>query len=163
MAFVLLTHHDGDHVGGARDLLAETDATTVAHREAAPYIRGDRAPIKGDPGDAPPAVPVDVEVLGGVRFRTLAGPMELLHTPGHAPGHVSLYFPDAGLLVAGDALTASEGTLRGPNVEFTPDMDTAAESVGRLADLDVDTTVCYHGGPVDAGTERIAAIHRGLR
>jgi len=37
-------------------------------------------------------------------------------------------------------------------------MDEALASAGRLADLDVETTHCFHGGTVAAGSERIAAI-----
>jgi glyoxylase-like metal-dependent hydrolase (beta-lactamase superfamily II) len=159
---VLLTHQDGDHVGGCREVAEETDAAVLAHREATPYVDGRKAPVKGDPDDRPPAVPVDVELVGGVRFRTSAGPMAVVYTPGHAPGHVSLYFPAAGLLLAGDALTAEGGELSGPNPQFTPNPERAAESVGALADLDVETTLCYHGGYVAAGADRIAAIHGTL-
>lgn len=159
---VLLTHQDGDHVGGCRELVAETGAAVLAHREAVPYVDGRETPIKGDPDDRPPAVPVDVELVDGVRFRTSAGPMTVVHTPGHAPGHVSLYLPEAGLLLAGDALTAEGGELAGPIPKFTPDLEQAAGSVGTLADLDVETTLCYHGGYVAAGSDRIAAIHADL-
>jgi glyoxylase-like metal-dependent hydrolase (beta-lactamase superfamily II) len=52
------------------------------------------------------------------------------------------------VLVAGDALTAEVGRLNGPNPPVTLDTDEAANSVRRLADLDVGTIVCYHGGVV---------------
>jgi glyoxylase-like metal-dependent hydrolase (beta-lactamase superfamily II) len=53
-------------------------------------------------------------------------------------------------LVAGDALTAEEGRLNGPNPAVTLDMDEAARLAKRLAELDVETVVCYHGGVVSA-------------
>ncbi|SDR13914.1 MBL fold metallo-hydrolase [Natronobacterium texcoconense] len=156
---VVLTHHDGDHAGGLAELLEHTDAVVATHREEAPYITGERDPIKGD-GDRYPPVDVDLELADGVRIPTLAGPMEIVATPGHAPGHVSLYFPESGLLLAGDALVADgEEPLSGPKREFTPDMDRALESVGRLADLEIEHTVCYHGGYVDRGSEQIREIY----
>ncbi|QLK26625.1 MBL fold metallo-hydrolase [Natrinema zhouii] len=166
---VLLTHHDGDHVGGLAELLERVDATVATHRDEAPYVSGEREPIKGD-GDRYPPVDVDIELVDGVRFPTLAGPMEVVATPGHAPGHLSIYFPTGNLLVAGDALVADggegtngEGPLAGPKPHFTPDMDRAIESVGALAALEIDHTLCYHGGYVDQGTDRIREIHEQLQ
>ncbi|WP_049929218.1 MBL fold metallo-hydrolase [Halopiger goleimassiliensis] len=154
---VLCTHHDGDHVAGLAELLEYTDAVVATHCDEAPYVRGDRDPIKGGDGYTP--VTVDLELADGVRFPTVAGPMEVVATPGHAPGHVSLYFPDGNLLIAGDALVADgDGPLAGPKPEFTPDLDRAYESVARLADLEIDHVVCYHGGYVEAGSDRIESI-----
>ncbi len=157
---VAVTHQDGDHVAGLRDVVDRTDATVYAHRETAPYLDGREDPIKGGDDRYPP-VDVDVQVVDGVGFRTAAGEMRVVHTPGHAPGHVSLHFPGERLLVAGDALTAEDG-LAGPKPEFTPDLDRATESVGHLADLDVDRVLCYHGGFVEAGSDRIAEIRDSM-
>lgn len=160
---VLVTHHDGDHVGGLAELLEGTDTVVATHREEAPYVRGERDPIKGDP-DAYRPVAVDLELVGGARVPTVAGPMEIVETPGHAPGHVSAHFPDHDLLLAGDALVADgPEPVSGPKPEFTPDMERATESVGRLADLEVEQVVCFHGGHVEAGSERLAEIHEELR
>lgn len=154
----LLTHQDGDHAGAIADVVERTDALVLAHEKCAPYVDGRFDPIKGDGDDRYPPAPVDVELTGGVRLRTAAGPLEVIFTPGHAPGHVSLYVPGERLLLAGDALTASEGELAGPNEEFTLDVEEAVESVGRLADEDVERTLCYHGGLVDQGTGAIARL-----
>ncbi|WP_306052312.1 MBL fold metallo-hydrolase [Natronococcus wangiae] len=90
--------------------------------------------------------------------------MAVLETPGHTPGHVSLTFPERDLLIAGDALVADgDEPLSGPKPEFTPDMERATESVGRLAELDVDGTLCYHGGYVEEGTDRIEEIYADSR
>jgi glyoxylase-like metal-dependent hydrolase (beta-lactamase superfamily II) len=157
---VVLTHHDGDHAGALRELLERTDAITFAHREETPFVVGARDPIKAT-GDRYPPAPIDVEIVDAVTFRTRAGPMRVVETPGHSPGHVSLYLPDERLLIAGDALTAEEG-LDGPNPEFTPEMGRATRSLAALSDLEVDRILCYHGGAVDEGTESIAAIRDRL-
>ncbi len=159
---VLLTHHDGDHAGGLRELLEAVDATVLAHREEAPFVRGDRDPLKGT-GDRYPPAPVDVELVDGVAFPTVAGRMIAVGTPGHAPGHLSLYFPDEALLVAGDALVADgDEPLSGPKPEFTPDMTTAVESVRRLAELSFDRVLCYHGGRAAVGDAYVGEIHASL-
>lgn len=177
---VVATHHDGDHVGGLDELLEHVDAAVAAHREEVPFITGEQHPITGD-GDRYPPVPVDLELTDGVRIPTIAGAIEVIETPGHTPGHISLYFPDHDLLIAGDALVADGGErlgesrssseqgsdgekpLSGPKPELTADMERAIESVGRLAELDVAHTLCYHGGYVEQGTDRIKEIHEHLR
>jgi len=68
--------------------------------------------------------------------------------PNFTPGHLSLYLERPKVLVAGDALTAEGGYLNGSNPPFTLDVGEAARSVRRLAELDVETIVCYHGGVV---------------
>jgi glyoxylase-like metal-dependent hydrolase (beta-lactamase superfamily II) len=156
---VLLTHQDGDHAAGLSELADRADPLVFAHRECAPYVDGRLGLLKGEEGDDRyPPVPVDVEVTDETTLRTMAGPMQVVHTPGHTPGHVSLYFPEPRLLVAGDALTAQEGDLAGPDEQFTLDLEEAAESVGRLADEDVERTLCYHGGLFEQGTGAIARL-----
>jgi glyoxylase-like metal-dependent hydrolase (beta-lactamase superfamily II) len=162
VATVLVTHQDADHAGGLANIAARADAAVVAHVDDAPYIAGDCHPIKSEDGERYPSTPVDVEVVEGVRFRTAAGAMRVVATPGHTPGHISLYFPKQRLLLAADALTAEE-EFGGPNEPFTPEMETAVESIGRLAGLDVERTLCYHGGLVEHAPDRIDAIHDSLR
>ncbi|GAB7020218.1 MBL fold metallo-hydrolase [Halostagnicola bangensis] len=157
---VVVTHHDGDHAGGLAELRSRVDVPVAAHPEEAPYITGAKTPIKGD-GDRYPPESVDIELVGGSRLSTAVGPIELLETPGHSPGHLSLYVPDERLLIAGDALV-SDGTevLSGPKPEFTPEMDRALESVETLAALEIDHVLCFHGGYSRAGSGRIAEIAR---
>jgi glyoxylase-like metal-dependent hydrolase (beta-lactamase superfamily II) len=159
----LVTHQDGDHAGALRELVDRTGAVVYAHGRCAPYVDGRKHPIKSPEGERYDPVDVDVELVDGVRFRTAAGPMDVHFTPGHAPGHLSLYFPEAGLLLAADALTADESGLAGPSTEFTLEMDEALDSADGLADLDVEGILCYHGGHVDAGGDRIREVVAAMR
>jgi glyoxylase-like metal-dependent hydrolase (beta-lactamase superfamily II) len=160
---IVLTHQDGDHAGGLADVLDRTDATVYAHEACAPYVDGREHPIKAGDGERYPAARVDVELVDGVTFHTDAGPMEVVFTPGHAPGHISLFLPEAGLLLAGDATVAADGDLVGPNEQYTPDMASALDSLERLADLSFDRTLCHHGGYVEAGADRLGALAESLR
>ncbi len=74
----------------------------------------------------------------------LAGGTRVVSTPGH----ISLYLERAMTLIAGDALAAERGHLKSPTPLATLDVHTAIRSIRRLADLDIDTIICYHGGAV---------------
>jgi len=164
---IVVTHHDLDHGGCLADVVSETGAEVIAHHKAVPYLNGDRVSIKRR--DAPIAgTDVDVELTGGERFLTDAGPLEAIFTPGHNPDHLAFYLPEVGVLIAGDLFavtsdtdlaTASVGEFVGPKEEPTIDMFEAFRSIGKLLDLDIETTVCFHGGVADAGTAEIREIH----
>lgn len=157
---IVITHQDIDHAGGLEAVKRHSGAPVLAHTDDAPYIAGDRD-LKGSFGGYTP-VPVDIELVDGVTIRTSVGPMRVVATPGHTPGHVSLYLPEEHLLLAADAITA-EAAFDGPNEDATLDMDAAVESIGRLAELDVERTLCFHGGVVEHDAERISTIYEALR
>jgi len=155
--FVLLTHHDGDHAGALAAVQEQTDAPTVAHWAEAPHLDGRELPLKSE-AERYPAARIDVEAIDGVGFTTEAGPLEFVETFGHTPGHCSLHLPEQELLIAGDALTAADGELTGPAEQHTLDMEQARNSVALLGELDIEHTVCFHGGYIEAGSERIREI-----
>ena len=157
---IVVTHQDPDHAGCLATVVDRTDAVVFAHETEAPYLEGDKELVKSTeerPLSIDPTT-VDVRLTGGETFATAAGPMEIVATPGHSPGHVSAYFPDAGLLLAADALNVVDGELVGPRPEVTQDLDVALESVETLAELDVTETLCFHGGHVESGTDRISEL-----
>lgn len=154
---IVMTHQDIDHAGGLQEIRHRVNAPVLAHESDAPFIRGDEELIKAAFGTYPPAR-VDVEVVGGVVLDTMLGPLHVLETPGHTPGHISLYHPTERFLIAGDALTA-DGEINGPNRDFTPDLQSATDSVANLASRDIERTLCYHGGFVEHGPDRIEEIH----
>jgi len=159
----LITHQDGDHAGALAELVEHTGAVVYAHPECAPYVDGRKHPVKSPEDQRYEPADVDVELVDGLRFRTAAGPMDVVFTPGHAPGHVSLYFPDSGTLLAADALTADESGLRGPSEEFTLAMDEALDSAERLAERETQEVLCYHGGHVAADGEQVREVVASMR
>lgn len=133
---ILLTHHHVDHVSGADVLSRELGLPLWAHAETASRVevRIDRSLEEGDTIDLAAPVPS--------RWR-------VLHTPGHAPGHVCLYDEEEGALVVGD-MVASVGTiLVAPG---DGDMAVYLAQLERLASLDARLALPAHGEPIDAPT-----------
>ncbi|MFB6164376.1 MAG: MBL fold metallo-hydrolase [Haloarculaceae archaeon] len=154
---VAITHQDVDHAGCLAAVAERTDAVVFAHEADAPFLEGDRELLKSTeerPMSYDP-VTVDVRLVGGETFATDGGPLRAIHTPGHTPGHTSYYLPEEHLLLTADAMNVVEGELVGPREGATPDTDTAWESVEAFADLNVEHALCFHGGYVEAGDERI--------
>ena len=157
---VIFTHQDLDHVGSGAALVRQSGARVLAHPADAPYIDGNLRPLKVTPEmlERRPQMrevlerlePVGIgEYLEDGSRLELAGGLRVIFTPGHTPGHLSLYLERSKVLKAGDVLTAEGGSLNGPNPSATLDVPETARSVRRLAELDVQTIVCYHGGVVD--------------
>ena len=74
--------------------------------------------------------------------------MQIIHTPGHTPGSVSLYIPSIKLVMIGDALQYRFSKLAGPARLVTQNYDQALRSLHRLAELDFETMVFSHFQPM---------------
>src|ERR687889_2710111 len=156
---IIFTHQDLDHVGSGAALVRQSGARVLAHSADAPHIDGSLRLLKPSPEmleqrpqmrevlERLEPVGVDEHLEDGERL-DLAGGIRLIFTPGHTPGHLSLYLERSKVLIAEDALRAERGSLNGPNPSMTLEMGTALQSLRRLADLEIDTIVCYHGGVV---------------
>jgi ribonuclease/clavin/mitogillin len=133
---IVLTHHHLDHVGGARVLARELSLPLWAHADTARRLD---MPVERSLAND------DAIVLDGPtpeRWR-------VLHTPGHAPGHVCLFDEEERTLVVGD-MVASVGTIL-----IEPgdgDMRVYLEQLERLAGLGARLALPAHGEPIDEPT-----------
>jgi glyoxylase-like metal-dependent hydrolase (beta-lactamase superfamily II) len=178
---IVLTHGHFDHVGALEELADEWDVPVYVHPLELPYLTGRTAYPAPDPtvGGGAMAVlsflyprgPIDI----GTRARelpangTVPGLPEWrwVHTPGHAPGHVSLFRERDRCLLAGDAvITVKQESalavwtqrpeLHGPPTYFTPDWGAAAASARVLAALDPEILASGHGLPLSGRHMRAA-------
>jgi glyoxylase-like metal-dependent hydrolase (beta-lactamase superfamily II) len=176
---ILLTHGHFDHVGSARDLAGEWDVPLYAHPLEMPYLTGrsdypPRDPTMGGAMAQMSRIMPDHGYDFGGRVRTLppdGGVPGLpgwrwLHTPGHTPGHVSLWREADGVLLASDAFATMNldswsayftrrRELNRPSPPFTFDWETTLESIRQLADLEPKVAAAGHGLPI-AG-DRVAS------
>jgi glyoxylase-like metal-dependent hydrolase (beta-lactamase superfamily II) len=74
------------------------------------------------------------------------GGCEVMMTPGHTPGHISLYLSELNTIISGDAIALENGEPVLANPQFTLDMNEANASMQRLIDYPADRIICYHGG-----------------
>jgi endoribonuclease LACTB2 len=136
---IALTHHHPDHVGGAALFARELGVPIWAHRITASLL---------------PDLPV-ARLLDDGEELVLAGTapvrLRVLHTPGHAPGHVCFHDEESGTVIVGD-MVASVGTiLIGPR---DGDMREYLAQLERLARLDARVALPAHGEPIDASEGR---------
>ncbi|MDQ0195927.1 MBL fold metallo-hydrolase [Paenibacillus wynnii] len=134
---VILTHQDIDHIGSL---------------PAKPYIEGGRPLLKMELPeqlqhllDNPPKVRVDHTLNYGDELPFFAG-VRVIFTPGHTPGHISLYLKRDKILIAGDAFYCVDGELRAPTKKTTLDLSAAQKSITKFLDFDIHKVICFHGG-----------------
>ena len=104
---IVSTHAHIDHVGGLQRLQEATGAPVLMHGDDLELYRhlDEQAAWLGVP--APPSARVDQLLREGDTVRWGNYKVNVLHTPGHTPGSVSLYMPEAqGIVFAGDTLFA---------------------------------------------------------
>ena len=180
---IVLTHGHFDHVGVLEDLAEEWDVPVFAHALERPYLDGSASYPAPDPSVGGgllgrlsplfPTKPVDVsrrlQDLPGDGAIPPMGGWRWIHTPGHAPGHVSLWRETDRTLIVGDAFvtTAQESAyavalqepeLHGPPMYLTIDWGAAHHSVRALAALEPERVITGHGRPLQ-GQEMRRAIH----
>jgi len=101
---ILLTHTDVDHIAGLPALLEAFGPIPVAVHEAERYVVADGRPLRREFGASTDPLDNVVSIAEGERFRAGSLAFEVLHTPGHSPGGVTLKIGDS--LFTGDALFA---------------------------------------------------------
>ncbi|HEY4913089.1 MAG TPA: MBL fold metallo-hydrolase [Candidatus Dormibacteraeota bacterium] len=101
---ILLTHTDVDHVGGLAALLEAFGPIPVAVHETERHVITEGRPLRREFGASTSPVGNVVSLIEGETFRAGSLVFEVLHTPGHSPGGVTLKIGDN--LFTGDALFA---------------------------------------------------------
>lgn len=180
---IVLTHAHPDHSGAARELADRWSCPVLLHPHEIPVAGGDYEAMRTSAGPLDRWVVLPVMRAMGRRRReallarnTLGDAAravrpgepvpdlpgwEVIATPGHTPGHISLFRPSDGVLIAGDALVnirlnSIRGLLRrrsglsGPPWYTTWNPAAAVDSLRDLAALG-PTVLCPGHGPALTG------------
>ncbi|TKH18370.1 MBL fold metallo-hydrolase, partial [Bacillus wiedmannii] len=144
---VILTHQDIDHIGSLPELLqiCGSNIKVYAHELDKPYIEGDLPLLKDGKVENPSKGKVSNTVIDGQELPYCGGIL-ILHTPGHTPGHISLYLKQSKTLIAGDSMYSVNGKLGGIHTPTTLNIKEAQQSLKKYLNLDIESVVCYHGG-----------------
>lgn len=173
---IVLTHGHADHAGSLNVLLNDWDVPVYAHRLEIPYLTGMSSYPPPDPaiGGGGMSYMSWIFPIGPMNFGDAIQPIaenglipelpdwRVIHTPGHAPGHISLFRDKDRTLIAGDAfVTTNQNAItavatqreefHGPPAYFTCDWEAAKQSVIKLNNLN----------PLAAGTGHGVSV-RGL-
>lgn len=149
---VIVTHAHPDHIEAVR--LFKGGSAKIAMHEMAWQLIESFGPMI-DPNMDVNALRPDV-FLGEGKTEMGDAALEVIHTPGHSPGSVSLYWPEKKALFAGD-LIFEEGIGR----TDIPGGDGAQlkESIRRVAELDIELLLPGHGGVIQGK----AAVQENFR
>ncbi len=144
---IILTHQDIDHIGSLPEILHECGRhiKVYAHELDKPYIQGDLPLLKDGHIENPPKGKVNDTLIDGQELPYCGG-IRVIHTPGHTPGHISLYLKQSKTLIAGDSMYSVNGIIEGIHVPTVLDLKEAQLSLKKYLDLDIESVVCYHGG-----------------
>lgn len=173
---IVLTHAHRSHLGGLATLKRLSGATVHAHESEADIINGERLaqpvtmrpirPLRTYPHriglalGRPPhvACPVD-EAVGD---DDSVGPLQVLHTPGHSPGHLALHWPERRVLLAGDAIATWPELHAGWRGWILNERQHRA-SLHALARLEADVVGVGHGEAITQNTpDRVHALAEEL-
>jgi glyoxylase-like metal-dependent hydrolase (beta-lactamase superfamily II) len=184
---IIMTHAHFDHRGSLIELAEEWGVPVYCHHQERPYLTGAASYPPPDPSVggglvsllsfAYPKGPINaVSYLKELPENGKINELEdwkWIHTPGHTPGHISLFREKDGVLIAGDAFvtTMQESLLAvatqkkyvcGPPKYFTPDWGSAARSVKELAALEPNVITTGHGHAM-YGEEARKELHKLAR
>ncbi|MDA2320134.1 MBL fold metallo-hydrolase [Bacillus albus] len=164
---IIITHYDDDHIGSLYDFKAKyPQVNIIASEIESHYISGE---IKSErlvqAEDMLQRMPIEEKEFGewfiqqlknirhiSVDEKVYDGQMilnnecQIVATPGHTSGHISLYFPNSNCVITGDAAVQENCELVIANPNFCLDIEKAEESLKRIKNLKAASYYCYHGG-----------------
>jgi glyoxylase-like metal-dependent hydrolase (beta-lactamase superfamily II) len=150
---ILLTHTHWDHVGGLAELKEAIDAPIYAHADSVDMLRHAQESVARWNLTFPQPPDSDYFIVEGDVIEVGELKLEVLFTPGHAPGHVSFYLREHGIVFDGDVLFLNSiGRTDFPGCN---QLDLMQSIRNKLLTLPDETVVLSgHGAQTTIGHER---------
>jgi glyoxylase-like metal-dependent hydrolase (beta-lactamase superfamily II) len=159
---IALTHAHLGHLGGVAALKRASGALVYAEASEADVVAG-RRPAQGPRSRFSPREPRlwplqvgrlgsrsshdPVEIDWAIAHGDEVGPLQVVGTPGHTPGHLSFHWPERGVVIAGDAVTTWPRLSAGWDATIL-NPEQHALSLRRLARLEAAVVCPGHGEPI---------------
>lgn len=163
---IIITHADSDHVGGLATIQSRSEGRVFASEiEAQAIVQGIQSrPLKLSGVQKRlfslasvffRAAPVEVDhILTNEEILPVMGGLRIIETPGHTPGHISLYAEVEGVLFCGDSLRCPDGRIKVSRGVNTWDEELAWQSAELQAGLGASIVCPGHGDVVyEAGVQ----------
>jgi hydroxyacylglutathione hydrolase len=151
LSLIVNTHYHSDHVGGNGGLQRGYGTPVAAHRWEAALVNDRDREACGAEWLGQPVEPYEANLPLSDGDEVDAGgvALEVLHTPGHTLGHVSLYAPEERVFIFGDAVHGDDVAWINPYREGAGAVVRALESLDRLASLPVRWACSGHGPAIE--------------
>jgi glyoxylase-like metal-dependent hydrolase (beta-lactamase superfamily II) len=138
-SYIIVTHAHPDHISGAMRLVSKSGAKLVLHSAEQTDIPVDKSVEDGD-----------IISLDGID-------LEIVHTPGHNPGHICIYVRDERIMFTGDHVLADRTTALQPP---WGDMAQYINSLKKLLSYDIDLMLPAHGPFITQPKKRLEELIR---
>ena len=167
---MLVTHADPDHVGalaalkaagGARVACGPADAEAIAAGRSSRELKLNPLlkPVFGLMSVLFKTVPASVDdLLADGQLLPVLGGLRVVATPGHTPGHISLFAPAAGILFTGDSIISQGGQLCHSRPAATWDAAQAQASARAQAALGATIVCPGHGSVITDAAGKFPAV-----
>jgi glyoxylase-like metal-dependent hydrolase (beta-lactamase superfamily II) len=161
VAYIVLTHSDADHSGGAAEMRRLTGAKLAIGRSDAPRLSGEKK-LKEVGGLGGVMVGVfgvfmqvertkpDIELDDGATI----GPLAIVTTPGHTDGSISVLKPGVAVCVGDLLRTDGSGKLQLASPNLSRSMDEVRRSAEKLSKLDFSMLLPGHGKPIEVDASK---------
>ncbi|WP_207422770.1 MBL fold metallo-hydrolase [Desertivirga brevis] len=168
---IVITHHDLDHVGSLSRIRCRypwikvyssaIEAAFIEGRERAPRLVQAEALFETLDEQQKVYALEFQKTLESIEAAKVDGFLSegespwpdllIIETPGHTPGHLSLFHHPSNTVIAGDAVVIGDGEPDIANPEYTLDLPAAISSVEKLAKIGAERILCFHGGELNEG------------
>ena len=148
---LILTHGHIDHAGACREIKENFHPQIIAHKREIEILKRRNLDTF-----------IDQWIDDGFQIETELGEIELINTPGHSPGHISLYLSKEKILFTGDLIVGEGTSFVGPP---DGDMIDYMNSLRTVANLKVRLMLPGHGSVIKEPEKHLKALieHRELR